>query len=144
MQYITNEASLKLPSEAIKDTTVNVIRFPDLETTLVFSRSELAEHETLESSLEEQLKRMGKAVSSLRFSQRKAIKFGKNQDIDAIELSNQFIKGKDSVYQYQLACIIPGTRTLFAISYAKGSALGEAEATQWQYIKNNFEFTNTN
>lgn len=140
MQYQTNDTKFQIPDPNIKDVTLNIIKFKDLGTSLVLSRSELDEEETLESSLDDQLKRLEKSVKGLKFHQKSKTRFGKNQDIEAFELSNQFIKGTEKVYQYQLVCLIPGTRTMFAMSYVKNTNLGEEELAHWKIIKQSFEF----
>lgn len=142
MIYTANDFKLEIPSNDLKDVTLNILKFKDLGTSLVISRSELAEEETLASSLEDQLKRLENSVKGLKYQQKNKISFGKNQEIEAFELRNQFIKGTEKVYQFQLACLIPGTRTMFAMSYVKNNELGEDELAHWQLIKQNFEFKN--
>ena len=61
---------------------------------------------------------------------------GAAQDIDAIEVHNQFSKGSERIYQYQLALLIPGTRQMLALSYVKAQPLGQAENAHWVTIKN--------
>ncbi|PIT53124.1 hypothetical protein BHC44_06595 [Snodgrassella alvi] len=142
MLYKTNDTQFDMPSTDLKDITLNILKFKELGTSLVMSRSELAEEETLESSLDDQLKRLENSVKGLKFEQKNKISFGKNQDIEAFELRNQFIKGSEKVYQYQLVCLIPGTRTMFAMSYVKNTELGKEELAHWQLIKQSFEFKN--
>ncbi|PIT56767.1 DcrB-related protein [Snodgrassella alvi] len=142
MHYNTNDTQFEIPSTNLQDSTLNILKFKDLGTSLVMSRSQLAEQETLESSLDDQLKRLENSVKGLKFEQKNKISFGKNQDIEAFELRNQFIKGTEKVYQYQLVCLIPDTRTMFAMSYVKNTELGEQELAHWQQIKQNFEFKN--
>ncbi|PIT13345.1 DcrB-related protein [Snodgrassella alvi] len=142
MHYNTNDTQFEIPSTNLQDSTLNILKFKDLGTSLVMSRSQLAEEETLESSLDDQLKRLENSVKGLKFEQKNKISFGKNQDIEAFELRNQFIKGTEKVYQYQLVCLIPDTRTMFAMSYVKNTELGEQELAHWQQIKQNFEFKN--
>ena len=57
MLYITNDTQIEIPSEDIQDTTLNILKFKDLNTSLIISRSKIGETETLESSLDDQLKR---------------------------------------------------------------------------------------
>ncbi|MCO6519398.1 DcrB-related protein [Snodgrassella sp.] len=142
MHYNTNDTQFEIPSTNLQDSTLNILKFKDLGTSLVMSRSQLAEEETLESSLDDQLKRLENSVKGLKFEQKNKISFGKNQNIEAFELRNQFIKGTEKVYQYQLVCLIPDTRTMFAMSYVKNTELGEQELAHWQQIKQNFEFKN--
>jgi hypothetical protein len=142
MLYKTNDTQFDIPSADLKDITLNILKFKEFGTSLVMSRSELSEEETLESSLDDQLKRLENSVKGLKFEQKNKISFGKNQDIEAFELRNQFIKGSEKVYQYQLVCLIPGTRTMFAMSYVKNTELGKEELAHWQLIKQSFEFKN--
>lgn len=140
MIYKTNDIQLQIPEENMKDATLNILKFNTLDTSLVMSRSELSEGKTLESSLDEQIKRLEISVKGLKFQHKNKISFGRKQDIDAFEMRNQFVKGTERIYQYQLVCLIPGTQTMFAMSYVKNTALGEEEASHWQLIKQNFEF----
>ncbi len=140
MIYKANDIHLEIPEGNLTDASLNILKFKTLGTSLVMSRSELSEDETLESSLDEQIKRMEISVKGLKFQQKNKISVGKKQDIDAFEMRNQFVKGTERIYQYQLICLIPGTRTMFAMSYVKNTALGEEEAAHWQLIKQNFEF----
>ncbi len=140
MLYITNDTQIEIPSEDIQDTTLNILKFKDLNTSLIISRSKIGETETLESSLDDQLKRLENSVKGLKFQQKNKINFGKEQDIEAFELRNQFTKGSEKVYQFQLVCLIPNTRNMIALSYVKSTEFGEKELEHWQMIKQSFAF----
>ena len=107
---------------------------------MIISRSKIGETETLESSLDDQLKRLENSVKGLKFQQKNKINFGKEQDIEAFELRNQFTKGSEKVYQFQLVCLIPNTRNMIALSYVKSTEFGEKELEHWQMIKQSFAF----
>ena len=135
MNYLINEAQFTLPDAAVQDASINILKFANLGTTLVVSRSPLADGETLQSNFEAQLKTLEQQETYLRYSPVQAIKVGTAQDVDAYEVQNSFNKGCDSFYQYQLALQLPGTRRLIALSYVKTQPLGPAEAAHWATLK---------
>jgi hypothetical protein len=135
MNYLINEAQFTLPDAAVQDASINILKFAHLGTTLVVSRSPLADGETLQSNFEAQLKTLEQQETYLRYSPVQAVKVGTAQDVDAYEVQNSFNKGSDSFYQYQLALQLPGTRRLIALSYVKTQPLGPAEAAHWATLK---------
>ena len=140
MTYRINEFQFQLPASELQDTTINILKFPELGTSLIVSRSLLAEGETLQSNFDDQLKRLEKQVQDLRFQPGVAVRLGASQDVDGIELRSQFSKGNDKVFQYQLALVLPGTRKMLALSYVKAEKLGDAEAAHWATIKSSLLF----
>ncbi|MDM3885622.1 DcrB-related protein [Pseudomonas sp. BCRC 81390] len=142
MSYRVNEFRLALPDAAVQDSSINILRFEALATSLIISRSLLAEGETLQSNFDGQLQRLQQQVKDLRMQPAQAVQVGADQAIAAIELSSQFSKGQEKVYQYQLALVLPGTRRMFALSYVKASPLGAAEAAHWAAIKQSLDFDN--
>ncbi|PNY74753.1 DcrB-related protein [Pseudomonas fluorescens] len=140
MNYLINEAQFTLPDAEVQDTSINILKFAKLSTTLVVSRSPLADGESLQSNFEGQLKKLEQQVQDLRYSPAQAVKVGPAQDIDAFEVQNHFSKGSDNIYQYQLAMQIPGTRRLIALSYVKAQPLGPAEAAHWATLKSTLNF----
>lgn len=140
MTYRINEFQFDLPDASVQDTSINILRFDALGTSLVVSRSLLADGETLQSNFEGQLERLKKQVKDLRFQPPQPVRLGAAQAIAGIELSSQFSKGTDMVYQYQLALVLPGTRKMFALSYVKPQPLGAAEAAHWAQIKHTLQF----
>jgi hypothetical protein len=121
MTYQLNELQFTLPSDEVQDASINILKFAALGTSLIVSRSLLGEGETLQCNFEEQ--------------PAQALRVGAAQDIDAIEVHNQFSKGTERIYQYQLALVIPGTRQMLALSYVKAQPLGDAERAHWATIK---------
>ncbi|MBF8748452.1 DUF1795 domain-containing protein [Pseudomonas putida] len=142
MNYRLNEFRMALPDTSVQDSSINILRFDALATSLIVSRSLLAEGETLQSNFDGQLQRLQQQVKDLRMQPAQAVQVGAGQAIDAIELSSQFSKGQEKVYQYQLALVLPGTRKMFALSYVKASPLGAAEAAHWAAIKQSLDFDN--
>jgi len=109
MTYRLNEFQFQLPPSELLDATINILKFPELGTSLIVSRSLLAEGETLQSNLDDQLKRLEKQVQDLRCQPGATVRVGANQEVEAIELRSQFNKGNEKVFQFQLALVLPGT-----------------------------------
>jgi hypothetical protein len=140
MTYRINELQFNLPAGELQDATINILKFPELGTSLIVSRSLLADGETLQSNLDSQLKRLEQQVQELRYQPGQPVRLGAAQEIEGIELRSQFHKGNEKVFQYQLALVLPGTRKLLALSYVKAQKLGDAEAAHWATIKNSLQF----
>ncbi|WP_448693233.1 DcrB-related protein [Pseudomonas rhizophila] len=140
MTYRINEFQFQLPPSELLDATINILKFPELGTSLIVSRSLLADGETLQSNLDEQLKRLEKQVQDLRAQPGVAVRLGANQEVESIELRSQFNKGNEKVFQFQLALVLPGTRKMLALSYVKAEKLGDAEAAHWATIKGSLLF----
>ncbi|WP_260962745.1 DUF1795 domain-containing protein [Pseudomonas citri] len=140
MTYRINEFQFQLPPSELLDATINILKFPELGTSLIISRSLLAEGETLQSNLDAQLERLEKQVQDLRCQPGVAVRLGPNQDVEGVELRSQFNKGTEKVFQFQLALVLPGTRKLLALSYVKAEKLGDAEAAHWATIKGSLVF----
>lgn len=140
MTYRINEFQFQLPASELQDATINILKLPALGTSLIVSRSLLAEGETLHSNFDDQLKRLEKQVQELRCLPSVPVRLGAAQEVEGIELRSQFSKGNDKVFQYQLALVLPGTRKMLALSYVKADKLGDAEAAHWATIKNSLSF----
>lgn len=140
MTYRINELQFQLPQSELQDASINILKFPELGTSLIISRSLLAGHETLQSNFDDQLKRLEQQVQQLRFQPAQLLRLGVDQATEAVELRSQFSKGPENVYQYQLAFLQPGTRKMIALSYVKAQPLGEAEAAHWATIKQTLTF----
>jgi hypothetical protein len=140
MTYRINEFQFQLPAAELQDATINILKFPELGTSLIISRSLLAEDETLHSNFADQLKRLEQQVQDLRCQPSTVVRLGVAQEIEGIELRSQFNKGNDKVFQYQLALVLPGTRKMLALSYVKAEKLGDAEAAHWALIKQSLSF----
>ncbi len=138
MTYRTQELQFQLPDAELHDASINILKFPSLGTSLIISRSQLGEGETLQSNFEGQLKRMEQQIQDLRFQPPVAVQIGGARDVPAFELRSQFSKGAEKVFQYQLALVVPGTRQMLALSYVKPQPLGDAEAAHWAAIKQTF------
>lgn len=140
MTYRLNEFSFALPDPQVQDASINILKFGDLGTSLIVSRSVLGDAETLHSNFSAQLERLGQQVQDLRHEPLQTLHVGVNQEVEAIELRSQFSKGNEKIWQFQLALVLPGTRRMLALSYVKAQPLGAAEAAHWASIKQSLNF----
>ena len=140
MSYRLNEFQFALPPSELLDASINILKFPKLGTSLIVSRSLLAEGETLQGSFDSQLKKLEQQVQELRYQPGVAVRVGTAQEVDALELRSQFNKGNERVFQYQLALVLPGTRKMLALSYVKAQPLSDADAEHWASIKGSLNF----
>ncbi|EPL06659.1 DcrB-related protein [Pseudomonas sp. CF161] len=140
MSYRLNEFQFALPPSELLDASINILKFPELGTSLIVSRSLLAEGETLQGSFDSQLKKLEQQVQELRYQPGVAVRVGTAQEVDALELRSQFNKGNERVFQYQLALVLPGTRKMLALSYVKAQPLDDTDAAHWASIKGSLNF----
>ncbi|ASW01034.1 DUF1795 domain-containing protein [Paraburkholderia aromaticivorans] len=139
-RYYTHEAAFTLPDASYVDSSFNVIRLPQLNANLVISRGALNDGETLESSLDAQMRRLADQVAELHYSAKQPVTIGLRQDVAGFEMQNRFMRGKEPVYQYQLAWLLPGSRTMMALSYTRATALTDIDAAHWSAIKASIDF----
>ncbi|MCE4054865.1 DcrB-related protein [Pseudomonas sp. Au-Pse12] len=140
MTYRINEFQFALPPSELLDASINILKFPQLGTSLIVSRSQLAEGETLQSNFDSQLKKLEQQVQELRYQPSVAVRVGSAQEVDALELRSQFNKGTEQVFQYQLALVLPGTRKMLALSYVKAQPLNDSDAAHWASIRQSLNF----
>jgi hypothetical protein len=140
MDYRTNELSLHLPASPT-DHTINILKFAKLASTLVIGRGPIEEGKTLEASFNTQLETLARTAPEFKQDTREAVRVGKAGDIEAIETRNQFAQGKERIYQYQLACLLPDSKTMLALTYGKTKPLDARDAEHWALIKQSFEFS---
>ena len=140
MDYLTHDFRVALPDTEHQDMTVNIVKFPALASTLVITRGAL-EANTLEQSFDQQMKRLSQQVKNFHFHDRQAVAVGPDSGIPGIEIRNQFVRGPEKVFQYQLACTLPGTAVMLALSYVKAEPLTNADLAHWTAIKASLVFT---
>jgi len=135
LSYRLNECRLTLPHPDVQDASINILKFAELGTSLIVSRSLLNDGETLRGSFDQQLKRLEQQVQGLRCQPAQDLYVGTEPPVEALELHSQFSRADDAVYQYQLVLLLPGTRQMLALSYVKAEPLGELDAAHWTAIK---------
>ena len=134
MNYLTQDVQFQLPETECHDLSINILKLPALAATLVVTRAPL-EAATLEESFDQQIQKLERQVKNFRFHSREALMIGQPAQVPALEIRNEFVRGPEKVFQYQLACTLPGTRTMLALSYVKASPLTAADSEHWQAIK---------
>ena len=134
-QYFINEATLTLPGAVVQDSTVNIIRLAKPEAALIISRGAMNEGDEVGPLIDQQLEKLSSQVKELHYTGRQSIRLGPDDDIEGFEVKNQFIRGNERVHQYQAAFVLPGTRIMMALTYAKSTPFTEDDKAQWVFIK---------
>jgi hypothetical protein len=102
MPYTINEATFNLPDSEMIDSSINIVRFPKLGTSLIIARSLMNEGETLETNFDNQIDKLKGQLSELRYQPKQATKLGGGKGIDAFQISNQFKREKDHFINFSL------------------------------------------
>jgi hypothetical protein len=124
----------------VQDASINILKFAELGTSLIVTRSLLNKCESLRGSLDEQLRRLGQQVQELQCQPVQGLSVGKEPGVQALELRSQFRKGEDAVFQCQLVLLLPGTRQMLALSYVKAEPLSDVDVAHWAAIKASLRF----
>jgi hypothetical protein len=140
LSYRLNECWFKVPHPDVQDASINILKFAELGTSLIVTRSLLNKGETLRSNLEEQLKRLEQQVQELRCQPVQDTCLGAARGVEALEVHSQFIRGADKVFQFQLIILLSDSRQMLALSYVKPEPLGELDAAHWTAIKASLQF----
>lgn len=135
--YRVNELALDLPAEDYQDSSLNVLRFAALSTSLIISRSPLPAGGTLQATFLEQLNRLKGQVQGFQTSEPQAVSI---DGVPALEVRSHFSQNGNQVWQYQAALVVPHRAQLLALSYVKNQPLGDAEAAHWAQLKQSAQF----
>ncbi|MFN3988618.1 MAG: DcrB-related protein [Rhodocyclaceae bacterium] len=141
MSYRCNELSLQLPGVRVIDQTLNILKLPDLGSTLIISRGALEPGQTLESAFATQMAALAQSAPDFQEERRAAMRVGHSGDIDAIETYIRFTQGEATVHQWQLACRRPGEDIMLALSYARTTPLEARDTEFCNRIKQSIELT---
>ncbi|HDS1698572.1 MULTISPECIES: DcrB-related protein [Pseudomonas] len=140
-QYLTHDVILDLGDEAPEDLTLNMLRFPNRQTTLVIARSPVANTKTLDEALEEQLNVLRKKSKALTITPAKVTRLGSNEHpVDSREMAIQFMVGDKPHYQLQAACLIPGQQRMLVLNYSKPGPLSDDDISHWRALKDELRF----
>lgn len=141
INYSTEELQLALPDQISQDMSINMLLFKDLGTSLVIGRGLLQEGEDLEQNYINQINKLHAQTQNFRYTQPLPVTVGINHDIEALEATNEFHRGKDQTFQYQLMFLLSNSNKTLALSYVKATPLGEKEKKHWELIKASIDLT---
>ncbi|WES69441.1 DcrB-related protein [Superficieibacter sp. HKU1] len=141
--YYINEAILWFSGDVIQDSTINMLRLSDPDAALIVSRGQMHIEDELSAQVEQQMKKLEKQVKDLRYTPAKKVLLGINQQTEGLEIHSQFLRGHESVCQCQVAFVLPGSRIMMAVTYARAAALTDIDITRWEEIKKNLRFRMT-
>ncbi|UYZ82724.1 DUF1795 domain-containing protein [Entomomonas sp. E2T0] len=134
MKYHAEDIQIDIPSNDYRDMTLNILSYKALEMTIVIGRG-LLNGKDLATDFNQQMKKLQKTVDGFKNDSIESVKVGLNQDIEAVQTRNQFLRNKVPTYQFQLLLQVPDTQNTIAINYVKQKPLDDADKTQWDEIK---------
>lgn len=138
--YYINEAILSFSGNISQDSTLNMIRLSDPDAALIISRGKMQDGDELASQVEQQMKKLEKQVKELRYTPAQVVRLGIDGKMEGLEIQSQFIRGNEHVYQYQAVFVLQSSRVMMALTYARSTALTEADRVRWADIKKNLRF----
>lgn len=138
--YYINEAILSFSGNISQDSTLNMIRLSDPDAALIISRGKMQDGDELASQVEQQMKKLEKQVKELRYTPAQVVRLGIDGKMEGLEIQSQFIRGNEHVYQYQAVFVLQSSRVMMALTYARSTALTEADRGRWADIKKNLRF----
>jgi len=140
MQYHTQDVRLDVPDTKAEDSSMNIIKFPELGTSLVITRGVFGAGKTLIQSFDDQIRRLQQRMQGFKSQGRRELNIGVDGGIAAVEIQNQFRRDKETVFQFQVACAYPGKERMLVLSYVKNSPLSEADRQHWEAFKASVQF----
>lgn len=133
--YLTQDLTIDFGDEMPEDSTLNMLRFPQRNTTLVIARSAVEPQQSLDEALTAQLELLRHKTQTLTIGPRHVTHLGRDQAVEGREMTIQFEVGGTPNVQLQVACLIPGQARLLVLNYSKPGPFGEHDLAHWQAIK---------
>lgn len=134
MNYLIHDGELTLPGcDVIIDESINILKLPQLQASLVISRARLPEGMTTEAYLSGQLAKLKQDTRHFLCGDPVPAQLG---DMPAMELSCSFEKQNMKVYQ-QLLCT-QQMPALLVLSFTRPAPPDEAAMQWWQQVKARF------
>lgn len=133
--YLTQDLTIDFGDEMPEDSTLNMLRFPQRNTTLVIARSAIEPQQSLDEALTAQLELLRNKTQTLTISPRQVTYLGNDEHVEGREMSIQFEVGNTPNFQLQVACLIPGQARMLVLNYSKPGPLSDTDIAHWQAIK---------
>ncbi|WP_392565272.1 DcrB-related protein [Utexia brackfieldae] len=141
MNYQINEGKLTLIDDLI-DESINIIKFPARQASLVISRAVLNQDQTEEAYFAWQMAALKRNMKRFLLGERKATILGveteNHKAIAAFETQLQFEQKGVVVHQLLLSAQLPSSMRLLVLTYAQGRPITELDKQFWQSIKTSF------
>jgi hypothetical protein len=136
MQYHLNEGSFSLAGDDWLDSSMNVLRNDANGITVVVSRGTIPEGSDFETEFHRQWDSMRPQMSQLQQSDFKRVSVGKRQHIRGVQVSSQFERNGQTLYQHQLAVQAEEKPTLIVFTYSALRSFNEQDEARWEALKN--------
>jgi len=134
MNYFTHEGSLTLPGcDDVVDETVNILKLPQHQASLVISRARLSEGQMPDAYFSRQMVALKKDSRHFLSSEPVQVMLG---DIPALELSCSFEKQNVKIYQQLL--FTQQAPDLLVLSFTRLAPLDDTATLWWQQVKASF------
>lgn len=138
MNYYIQEGSLTLPGTGhLADETVNILRFPQHQSSLVITRTRLAEGQTPQAYLALQLQQLKKEMRHFLADEPKETMLG---SVPALEVSSSFEKQGVKIYQ-SLLCTQQAP-ALLVLTFSRLLPPDKATVAWWEQVRAGFTWHN--
>lgn len=134
MNYLMQEGLIAFPDNPVfMDETVNILRFPDYQASLVISRTRLSSGQTPDVYLSRQIAQLKKDCRHFLAGEPEPVLLG---TVPALEISSSFEKQGVKIYQ-QLLCT-QQFPDLLVLTFSRLSPPDKDSVLWWQQIKASF------
>ena len=135
MQYHLNEGSFSLTGNDWLDNSMNVLRDDANGITVIVSRGPIPEDSDFEQEFHRQWDSMRSQMTKLQQSEFTRVSVGARQHIRGVEVSSQFERNDQTLYQHQLAVQAEGKAVLMVFTYSALRQFNEDDQTRWDALK---------
>lgn len=114
---------------------MNVLRDDSNGVTLIVSRGPVPEDSDFEKEFHRQWDTMRSQMTHLQQSEFSRISVGAQQQIRAVQVTSQFERNGQALYQHQLAVPVAKNATLMVLTYSALRPFTEEDAVRWEALK---------
>lgn len=136
MQYHLNEGSFSLPASDWLDNSMNVLRDDANGISVIVSRGPVPDGSDFEKEFHRQWDSMREQMTHLQQSEFLRVSVGAGQQTRAVEVTSQFERNGQALYQHQLAVQVPQKNTLMVFTFSALRPFTDEDAIRWDALKN--------
>jgi len=136
MQYHLNEGSFSLTGDDWLDNSMNVLRDDASGVTVVVSRGTIPEGSDFEQEFHRQWDSMRSQMPQLQQSEFQRVSVGQRQHIRGVQVTSQFERNGQTLYQHQLAVQAEEKPVLIVFTYSSLRSFNEGDKARWEVLKN--------
>lgn len=136
MQYHLNEGSFSLHTSDWLDNSMNVLRDDASGISVIVSRGPIPDGSDFEKEFHRQWDSMRVQMPHLQQTEFKRVSVGVQQQTRAVEVTSQFERNAQTLYQHQLAVQVPEKSTLMVFTFSALRPFTDEDAVRWDALKN--------